>query len=105
MAQPRHIAGSPRKRRGVPRNHGAQQPSAVPGRAQLAEGRCRGGGFRQETYLSAFANLHRYAGTAALSTWLTRIALNEGEAGARVIPFPLTQSTMPVSRTRSSAPI
>jgi hypothetical protein len=130
MAQPRHIAGSPRKRRGVPRNHGAQQPSAVPGRAQLAEGRCRGGGFRQETYLSAFANLHRYAGTAALSTWLTRIALNEAlgrlrrrrsmvefdddraefdagtnEAGARVIPFPLTQSTTPVSRTRSSAPI
>jgi RNA polymerase sigma-70 factor, ECF subfamily len=84
----------------------------------------------QETYVSAFANLHRDAGTAALSTWLTRIALNEAlgrlrrrrsmvefdddraefdagadEAGARVIPFPLTQSTMPVSRTRSSAPI
>jgi RNA polymerase sigma-70 factor (ECF subfamily) len=84
----------------------------------------------QETYLSAFANLHRYAGTAALSTCLTRIALNEAlgwlrrrrsmvefdddraefdagadEAGARVIPFPLTQSTMPVTRTRSSAPI
>jgi hypothetical protein len=27
------------------------------------------------------------------------------EAGARVIPFPLTRSTMPASRTRSSAPI
>jgi RNA polymerase sigma-70 factor (ECF subfamily) len=81
-------------------------------------------------HLSASANLDRYAGTAALSTWLTRIALNEAlgrlrrrrsmvefdddraefdagadEAGARVIPFPLTQSTMPVSRTHSSAPI
>jgi RNA polymerase sigma-70 factor, ECF subfamily len=67
---------------------------------------------------------------AALSTWLTRIALNEAlgrlrrrrsmvefdddraefdagadEAGACVMPFPLTQSTMPASRTRSSAPI
>ena len=84
----------------------------------------------QETYLSAFANLHRYAGPATLSTWLTRIALNEAlgrlrrrrsmvefddasaefdasadQAGARVIPFPLTQSTMPASRTHSSAPI
>lgn len=68
----------------------------------------------QEAYLRAFANLHGYEGTAALSTWLTRIALNEalgrlrrrrtmidldrisgtlseGEGGGRVVPFPLAQ--------------
>ena len=69
----------------------------------------------QETYLRAFANLDSYAGTAALSTWLTSIALNEalgrlrrrrpmidideivgpasaqGDRGGRVIPFPLVQ--------------
>jgi RNA polymerase sigma-70 factor (ECF subfamily) len=71
----------------------------------------------QETYLRAFANLGSYAGTAALSTWLTSIALNEalgrlrrrrpmidldeisdegvdqGGPVARVIPFPLSQPT------------
>jgi RNA polymerase sigma-70 factor (ECF subfamily) len=69
----------------------------------------------QETYLRAFANLDSYAGAAALSTWLTSIALNEalgrlrrrrtmvdidevagsaadsGEPGGRLIPFPLAQ--------------
>jgi RNA polymerase sigma-70 factor (ECF subfamily) len=69
----------------------------------------------QETYLRAFANLDSFAGTAALSTWLTSIALNEAlgrlrrrrtmidldeiagtgtdrsESAARVIPFPLAQ--------------
>lgn len=69
----------------------------------------------QETYLRAFANLAGYAGTASLSTWLTRIALNEalgrlrrrrsmveldeitesaagaGDRVGRVIPFPLAQ--------------
>jgi RNA polymerase sigma-70 factor, ECF subfamily len=69
----------------------------------------------QETYLRAFANLDSFAGTAALSTWLTSIALNEAlgrlrrrrpmidlddiaaaatdrdEPAARVIPFPLAQ--------------
>ena len=70
----------------------------------------------QETYLRAFASLDSYAGTAALSTWLTSIALNEalgrlrrrrtminldeitgtvdgGERAGRVIPFPLAQPT------------
>lgn len=71
----------------------------------------------QETYLRAFASLDTYAGAAALSTWLTSIALNEAlgrlrrrrtminldeiagaaadgsESAARVIPFPLTQPT------------
>jgi RNA polymerase sigma-70 factor (ECF subfamily) len=73
----------------------------------------------QETYVRAFTNLDGYAGAAALSTWLTRIALNEalsrlrrrrttvafedipesagGTAGAasdsgRVIPFRLAQA-------------
>jgi RNA polymerase sigma-70 factor, ECF subfamily len=69
----------------------------------------------QETYLRAFAGLERYAGTAALSTWLTSIAVNEalgrlrrrrsmidldeiaesaadgGGPASRVIPFPLAQ--------------
>ena len=31
----------------------------------------------QETYLLAFANLHRFRGAAKLSTWLARIAVNE----------------------------
>ena len=72
----------------------------------------------QETYLRAFAHLSGYAGTASLSTWLTRIVLNEAlgrlrrrrsmieldkiaepAAGAdatagRVIPFPLAQPTI-----------
>lgn len=71
----------------------------------------------QETYLRAFTRLDSYAGTAALSTWLTSIALNEalgrlrrrrpmidldevagtatgpGESAGRVIPFPLAQPT------------
>jgi RNA polymerase sigma-70 factor (ECF subfamily) len=72
----------------------------------------------QETYVRAFAGLGSYAGDAALSTWLTRIAINEAlgrlrrgrvmmnidaitesaTAGsdtsddARVIPFPLVQA-------------
>jgi RNA polymerase sigma-70 factor (ECF subfamily) len=69
----------------------------------------------QETYLRAFTNLDSFAGTAALSTWLTSIALNEAlgrlrrrrtmidldevagaatgpdESAGRVIPFPLAQ--------------
>ena len=69
----------------------------------------------QEAYLRAFANLRGFEGTAALSTWLTRITLNEAlgrlrrrrsmvdldkivesaaggdEAATRVIPFPLAQ--------------
>lgn len=69
----------------------------------------------QEAYLRAFANLRGYEGAASLSTWLTRITLNEalgrlrgrrtmidldriaeaaadaGEPGARVVPFPLAQ--------------
>ncbi len=69
----------------------------------------------QEAYLRAFANLHGYEGAASLSTWLTRITLNEalgrlrrrrsmvdldsivesaaggGAPGARVVPFPLAQ--------------
>jgi RNA polymerase sigma-70 factor (ECF subfamily) len=31
----------------------------------------------QNTYLKAFLNLHRFRGTAAFSTWLTRIMINE----------------------------
>jgi RNA polymerase sigma-70 factor (ECF subfamily) len=31
----------------------------------------------QETYLRAFSNLAEFRGTSSLSTWLTRIALNE----------------------------
>jgi RNA polymerase sigma-70 factor, ECF subfamily len=71
----------------------------------------------QETYLSAFRHLGDYTGAASLSTWLTRIALNEAfgrlrrrrsmvdlnsiietnetvqpGSGSRVVPFPLTQS-------------
>jgi RNA polymerase sigma-70 factor (ECF subfamily) len=69
----------------------------------------------QESYLRAFSNLHGFEGSAALSTWLTRITLNEalgrlrrrrsmvdldkiaeapaesGGAGTRVIPFPFAQ--------------
>lgn len=69
----------------------------------------------QETYLRAFAGLDGYTGAASLSTWLTRIAMNEalgrlrrrknvvaldrvaepvageGEGRARVIPFPLVE--------------
>jgi RNA polymerase sigma-70 factor (ECF subfamily) len=67
----------------------------------------------QETYLRAFAHLDSYAGSSALSTWLTSIALNEAlgrlrrrrtmididdiaatgqdDTTARVIPFPLAQ--------------
>jgi RNA polymerase sigma-70 factor (ECF subfamily) len=72
----------------------------------------------QEAYLRAFSNLHAFEGAAALSTWLTRIALNEAlgrlrrrrdvvdldriaagpsgdDAGSRVVPFPLMQSAQP----------
>lgn len=71
----------------------------------------------QEAYVRAFANLDGYAGAAALSTWLTRIALNvalahlrrrrtmidlddlvagtaaagDGHSSSRVIPFPMAQ--------------
>lgn len=67
----------------------------------------------QETYVRAFASLDRFRNESALSTWLTRIALNEalgrvrrrksgidileiengeGQSGARVIDFPQLQS-------------
>ena len=37
----------------------------------------------QETYLKAFSNLKSFRGDAGLSTWLTRIALNEALARSR----------------------
>jgi RNA polymerase sigma-70 factor (ECF subfamily) len=37
----------------------------------------------QETYLSAFTHLHQFQGRSALSTWLTRIAVNEALARKR----------------------
>ncbi len=67
----------------------------------------------QETYVRAFASLGGFRGDSALSTWLTRIALNEalgrvrrrkpgvdlsemedgeGPSGARIIDFPRLQS-------------
>jgi RNA polymerase sigma-70 factor (ECF subfamily) len=64
----------------------------------------------QETYLSAFKHLRSFRGDAALSSWLTRIAINESLArrkkrrpttsldkidapdGARIIAFPGSQS-------------
>lgn len=67
----------------------------------------------QETYVRAFANLGSFREEAALSTWLTRIALNEalgrvrrrrpnidisdledgeGQRGAQIIDFPQLQS-------------
>jgi RNA polymerase sigma-70 factor (ECF subfamily) len=71
----------------------------------------------QETYLSAFARLDTFEGSASLSTWLSRIALNTalmrlraqkrqkraapslpaptpGHAEAEVIPFPLSPSSI-----------
>jgi RNA polymerase sigma-70 factor, ECF subfamily len=61
----------------------------------------------QETYLRAFAHIDRFRGEAKMSTWLTRIALNEAlgrlrrgfktvalsqaeevASGAAVVPFP-----------------
>jgi RNA polymerase sigma-70 factor, ECF subfamily len=61
----------------------------------------------QEVYLSAFAALGGFRGGASLSTWLTRIAMNEAlgrlrrrkvmsslddeEVSGSVIPFPLAQ--------------
>ena len=65
----------------------------------------------QEAYLRAFASLDSFQGDAALSTWLSRIALNAalmrlraqkrlkrtalvpGPAEAEIIPFPLSSPT------------
>ncbi len=67
----------------------------------------------QEAYVRAFTNLAEFRGDAKLSTWLTRIVLNEalgrlrrqrptveltvldsahGRQGAEIIPFPLTDA-------------
>jgi RNA polymerase sigma-70 factor (ECF subfamily) len=70
----------------------------------------------QEAYLRAFANLDSFRGESSLSTWLSRITLNEalgrlrkqtrlkraaatGVAEARVIPFPLNMSVDDPERT------
>jgi len=37
----------------------------------------------QQTYVSAFANLHQFNGHARFATWLTRIAINESLATVR----------------------
>jgi RNA polymerase sigma-70 factor (ECF subfamily) len=37
----------------------------------------------QQTYVSAYAHLDQFAGTARFSTWLTKIAVNEGLARVR----------------------
>jgi RNA polymerase sigma-70 factor (ECF subfamily) len=65
----------------------------------------------QDAYLRAFCALEQFKGESSLSTWLTRIAVNEAlgrvrrrqpmiedlsdgreDASARVIPFPLTRA-------------
>jgi len=72
----------------------------------------------QETYLKAFAALHTFRGEASLSTWLSRIAINEAlqrlrrqrtramlqadlthSQQAGVIPFPRALSTDDPERT------
>lgn len=70
----------------------------------------------QEAYLRAFANLDSFRGESSLSTWLSRITLNEAlgrlrkqtrlkraaatcVAEARVIPFPLNMSVDDPERT------
>jgi RNA polymerase sigma-70 factor (ECF subfamily) len=37
----------------------------------------------QQTYVSAYAHLDQFARTARFSTWLTKIAVNEGLARVR----------------------
>src|ERR1700709_2959327 len=37
----------------------------------------------QETYVRAFTNLERFRGESSLSTWLARIAMNDGLARLR----------------------
>src|SRR5689334_1192711 len=39
----------------------------------------------QNTYLKAFAAIEGFAGKSSLSTWLTRIAINDALARARAI--------------------
>jgi RNA polymerase sigma-70 factor (ECF subfamily) len=82
----------------------------------------------QEAYLRAFAHLGSFRGDSALSTWLSRIVINEalgrlrkrrraaasevpesyGEAhdsGARIIPFPLGSSEADPERTMAQRQI
>jgi RNA polymerase sigma-70 factor, ECF subfamily len=50
----------------------------------------------QETYVRAYAQLHQFAGRAAFSTWLTRIAVHEALGRARQRGrFPLLGDTDP----------
>lgn len=78
----------------------------------------------QEAYLRAFANLAGFRGESSLSTWLSRIALNEAFARVRaqrrlkraapaalpagdghVIPFPLAPATDDPERTMAQRQI
>src|SRR5438445_12487103 len=68
----------------------------------------------QETYVRAFTHLEQFRGDSSLSTWLSRIAMNEalgrlrrqrpgvnidslpqGTLEAQIIPFPLASSADP----------
>jgi RNA polymerase sigma-70 factor (ECF subfamily) len=79
----------------------------------------------QEAYMRAFAHLEGFRGDSALSTWLSRIVINEAlgrlrkrrraagrpetplpdEGGARVIPFPLGTSDADPERTMAQRQI
>jgi RNA polymerase sigma-70 factor (ECF subfamily) len=49
----------------------------------ILKDRCEAEDAVQSTYLKAFASVHLFEGRAALSTWLTRIAINEALGRAR----------------------
>jgi RNA polymerase sigma-70 factor (ECF subfamily) len=81
----------------------------------------------QEAYMRAFAHLESFRGDAALSTWLSRIVINEalgrlrkrrraaaaeipdgrreGNGGADIIPFPLVSSEADPERTMAQRQI
>lgn len=77
----------------------------------------------QEAYLKAFTHLHRFRGEASLSTWLSRITLNEAasrlrrrkrlkrtavdspDSASQIIPFPIRNGSDDPERTMAQRQI
>jgi RNA polymerase sigma-70 factor, ECF subfamily len=65
------------RRRRVSHGHEGQQPTSLPVGSQVVGSAFEAEDVLQEAYVRAFTNLDKFRGDCALSSWLSRIVINE----------------------------